>query len=183
MPKTKAQKMAIAEGLSDRLRRMSGAVIADFGGLKMEEFDALRAKGRAEQCEYMVVKKTLFTRALQDAGMAFDASSMAAGVSVLLGFADPVAPAKLAKTFAKDHPALRVLGGFLREDAAVRVLTTQETVALGSLPSREVLIARAVGSIAAPLRGMLGVLQGNTRNLVGVLQAIAQAKAGAASAS
>ncbi|MBI4433811.1 50S ribosomal protein L10 [Candidatus Uhrbacteria bacterium] len=182
MPKTKAQKMAIAEGLADRFRRMSGAVIADFGGLKMEEFDALRAKGRQEQCEYVVVKKTLFARALQNAQITLDASGLTSGVSVLLGFSDPVAPAKLAKTFAKDHPALRVWGGLLREDAGVRFLNAAETVALGALPSRDVLRARAVGSMAAPLRGFLGVLQGNTRNFVGVLHAIAQAKSGASAA-
>jgi len=176
MAKTRSQKEAMASGIADRLGRMVGAVFADFAGLKMSEFDELRANARASGCEYLVVKKTLFRAAAKERGIPADAADAPGGFSILFGFADPIAAARIVKQFAKAHAAFKVLGGFIREDAGVRTLATTEVVALGDLPSREALIARAVGSIAAPLRGLLGVLQGNARQLVYVLNAIQQAK-------
>lgn len=176
MAKTKVQKAAMASGMSDRIQRMAGAVFADFGGLKVRELEELRTNARATGCEYLVVKKTLFRRALTEQGAPTDATDVLGNLSVLFGFSDPVAPAKLFKQFAKAHAALKVLGGLIREQGSVRALATAEVAALGDLPSREQLIARAVGSIAAPLRGIMGVLQGNLRSLVDVLSAIQGAK-------
>ncbi len=176
MAKTKGQKQAMASGMGDRLHRMVGAVFADFGGLKVQELEELRNSARAAGCEYLVVKQTLFRVAAKEQGMSADVAEAPGSLSVLFGFADPIAAAKLAKQFAKAHAALKVIGGLIREDAGVRTLATAEVAALGDLPSREQLIARAVGSMAAPLRGLLGVLQGNARQLVYVLNAIQQAK-------
>ena len=176
MAKSKAQKSEEISEMMDRLGRMAGAVIADFGNLKVRELEELRESARAVRCEYFVVKKTLFQRAAKERGIAVDTASITGSLSVLFGFSDPIAPAKLAKQFAKAHAALKVLGGFLREELGMRQLATAEAIALGDLPSREELIARAVGSIASPLRGMVGVLQGNLRNLVGVLGAIQKTK-------
>jgi large subunit ribosomal protein L10 len=47
---------------------------------------------------------------------------------------------------------------------------------LATLPSREVLLAKVVGGMAAPMTGMAGVLAANLRNLVGVLSAVAEKK-------
>lgn len=174
MPKTKAQKAVIVTDIADRLARMSGAVLADFSGLKMPEFDELRTACRAAACEYTVMKKSLFRRAASEQGIAVDESLLPGGASMLVGFVDPVAPAKLVKQFGKAHPALKVLGGILREGASARTLTAAEIAVLGDLPSANELRARVVGSLASPLRGLVGVLQGNIRKLVYVLQAIAQ---------
>ena len=176
MAKTKAQKVQEVAGISDRFNRMVGAVFADFSGLKMAELEELRSAARAADCEYLVVKKTLFQRAAGERGIQADATNVPGSMSALFGFSDPVAAARIAKQFAKAHAALKVLGGLLREGAGVRALATAEVAALGDLPSREQLIARAVGSIAAPLRGLLGVLQGNARQLVYVLNAIQKTK-------
>lgn len=176
MAKTKTQKQETVAGIVDRLSRTTGVVFADFSGLKVAELEELRRNARAVNCEYLVVKKTLFRRAASDRNVPVTAVPESGSLSVLFGFSDPVAPAKLAKTFAKAHAALKLLGGLMREGAGVRALATAEVAALGDLPSRDELIARAVGSIAAPLRGFVGALAGNLRNLVGVLSAIQKAK-------
>lgn len=176
MAKTKIQKQGTVTNIADRLGRMAGAVFADFSGLKMPEFDELRAKARAVGGEYLVVKKTLFRRAAEKCGVPADVADTSGALSVLFGFDDPIAPAKIVRQFTKTHTALRVVGGLIREALGLRVLEIAEVAALGDLPSREALVARAVGSIAAPLRGLVGVMQGNVRQLVYVLDAIQKAK-------
>lgn len=163
--------------LSGHLSRMQSAVVADFTGLTMQAMEPLRRDARAQDCEYLVVKKTLLKRAATAQGIAVDDALCEGGVSMLFGFSDAVAPARIAKAFVKQHEAMQVRGGFLREGDHVRTVSVADVVMLGNLPSRDELIAKAVGSIAAPLRGLVGVLQGNLRNLVGVLQAITAAKA------
>jgi large subunit ribosomal protein L10 len=176
MPKTKQQKEKIVEGLTDRFSRMEGTVLVDFQGTTMHELEALRTMCRAENCEYVVAKKSLLKIACADHAAKVDEVAGMGGVSALFGFSDPVTPAKIAKQFAKKHKTFLLKGGFLREDTGMRALSAQDVVALGDLPSREELLAKAVGSIASPLRGLVGVLQGNLRNLVGVLSAIREAK-------
>lgn len=177
MPKTKAQKVEAVAAIADRLHQSAGAVFADFTGVKINEIEELRKKSRAEGCEYLVVKKTLFKRAAKDESISFDASTITGALSILFGFSDPVAPAKVAKNFVKGHAAMRILGGLIREADIVRALDQTGVSALGDLPSRDELRARMVGSIAAPLRGLVGVLQGNLRKFVYVLNAINKAKA------
>lgn len=177
MPMTKAQKQAVVEGVADRIGKMQIAVFADFTGCTMQQLEELRTQARKEQCEYLVVKKTLFARAAASHEIAANAVATEGALSVLFGFADVVAPAKLAKAFAKAHEAFTVVGGLMRERGVVAALDAGAVRQLGDLPSRDELIAKAVGSIAAPLRGLVGVLQGNHRNLVGVLNAIRESKA------
>ncbi|MFH1098815.1 MAG: 50S ribosomal protein L10 [Candidatus Uhrbacteria bacterium] len=177
MSKTREQKVQETEQVADCFGRMAGAVLVDFTGVTVHELEDLRRKARAESCEYLVVKKTLFRRALAERGVAVEADIVPKGLSVLFGFADPIAPARLLKGFIAAHPALRILGGFLREGDAFRSIDAAGAVTLGNLPSRDELRARAVGSIAAPLRGLVGVLAGNLRKFVYVLNAIQQSKA------
>lgn len=176
MAKTKVQKQETVAGIANRLGRTAGVVFADFAGLKVAELEELRRSARGVGCEYLVVKKTLFRRAASDHGVPVTTVPESGSLSVLFGFEDPVAPARLAKTFAKAHAALKVLGGLIREELGIRSLEQREAAALGDLPSVDELRARLVGSLASPLRGMVGVMQGNLRNLVGVLSAIQKLK-------
>ena len=66
LPKTKAQKLETVTALVDRLDRMQGAVFADFSGVKINELEELRRSARVGGCEYLVVKKTLFRRAVAE---------------------------------------------------------------------------------------------------------------------
>lgn len=175
MAKVKTQKAQEVAGIADRLNRTAGAVFADFAGLKVAELEELRRSARGVGCEYLVVKKTLFRRAASDHGVPVTTVPESGSLSVLFGFADPVAPARLIKTFAKAHAALKVLGGLIREELGIRSLEQREVATLGDLPSVDELRHRLVGSLASPLRSMVGVMQGNLRSLVHVLNAVREA--------
>lgn len=177
MPKTKAEKAAVAASVSERLRRMTGAVVADCSRVSTKELEPFRRDARAQDCEYLVVKKTLFRRAADAAGVAVDDALLDGSIGVLFGFSDPVSPAALVKKFVKDHELVQLRGGLLREDGGVRTLVAAEVVRLGGMPSRQELRAKLVGTIANPVRGFVSVLQGSIRNIVYVLSAVQKAKA------
>jgi large subunit ribosomal protein L10 len=87
--------------------------------------------------------------------------------------ADPVAPAKALSVFAKTHQALELKGGLLQN----RVIDTEGFKALATLPSRDELIAKLLGTIQNPLTGTVRVLAGPARAFATVLDAIAKQKA------
>ena len=88
---------------------------------------------------------------------------------------DTVAPAKILKDFIKETKteALTVKAGI----ADGQVIDAAAVEALASLPSREELLAKLVGSMQAPISGLVNVLQGNIRNMVYVLDAVRAKKA------
>ncbi|MDO8265140.1 MAG: 50S ribosomal protein L10, partial [Candidatus Parcubacteria bacterium] len=84
---------------------------------------------------------------------------------------DEVMPAKIAYQFSQKNANLKILGGLI-ESQRGSLLGTEQVIELAKLSSKEELLARLVGSIAAPMSGFANVLQGNIRNLVYVLNAI-----------
>ena len=88
---------------------------------------------------------------------------------------DAVAPAKILKEFIKETKteALTVKAGLVDG----QVIDVAAVDALASLPSREELLAKLVGSMQAPISGLVNVLQGNIRNMVYVLDAVRAKKA------
>ncbi len=88
---------------------------------------------------------------------------------------DPVAAAKLFNNFAKDHTALEIKAGVVEG----KVLDVEGVKELATLPSREVLIAKALGGLNAPIAGFANVLNANLKGLAVALGAIAEQKAAA----
>ena len=170
MPKTRASKVATVERLVERLKSAKGVVLADFTGLVIKEIQDLRAEFRKAGMTYEVVKKSLLSRALKEAGFSsVPADQFTSSVSVGASVTDEIEPAKVSAAFAKGHEKLHVLGGIVEQryhDAtAMRDLAT--------LPGKQELRARLVGSLNSPLVGLVNVLQGNLRGFVQVLRAMA----------
>ena len=86
--------------------------------------------------------------------------------------ADPVAVSKVLVTFAKEHEGFKVRGAVVEGQA----LTVDAVKALAALPSRDVLLAKMVGGMQAPVSGFVGVLAGVLRQAVLVMNAIRQSK-------
>lgn len=173
MAKTREQKEETVKLLTDKLSKMKSLVFVNFDGLKVAEVTKLRKQCRKEKVDYIVAKKTLLKKALDGAKIEdIDPKTITGGIATVLSYEDEVAPAKILYEFAKDHQALKISGGFLEGKFIAAVAIAN----LAKLPSRNELMAKVVGSIAAPLSDIVGVLQGNLRNLVGVLQAIKERK-------
>ena len=172
MPKTKQQKVQVMDSLGLILKNSKGAVFANFQGLKVTDFEALRKLAREEKVKVQVAKKTLVKRVFDDLGVSVDPTAFAGGVVTLTG-EDEVSAAKIVGNFAKDHDTVTIFGGILEG----QFIDTASVKHLANLPNRQQLLGQLVGTLNAPVSGFVNVLAGNLRNLVNVLNNIKEAKA------
>ncbi len=171
MPKTREQKEAVTQALTTALRDAAAVVFTDYQGLGVRAQQELQAQLRENGMRFEVVKNTLFQRAAKDAGLSVD--ELTGPVGVAFGFEDPVAVSKAVSRFAKDHEALEVTGGIVDgEQVEVTVISK-----LASLPGRDELLGRLVGSLSAPARNLASGLSAVPRNLVYALSAVKEQKA------
>lgn len=173
MAKTRARKEQEVKELVDGLKNATSVVFADISSLKVNDTNSFRATARKEEVSAFTAKKTLLRLALKESGIdAVDVKGLTGSVTLLFGLGDAVAPAKVFEDFRKDHESMKVLGGLLDG----RWMTAEQIKALAKLPSKQQLIAQVVGTINAPLSGLVNALAGNLRGLVTVLNAIKEAK-------
>lgn len=173
MPKTKQQKQEISRDIQVRLAKAKSVVFSSFSGLTVKDNEALRSELIKEQSEYYAAKKTLLGRVLKEAGIEVDTRSLEGQVAITFGYADEVAPAKILAKFIKDSDGrIKFLGGILDG----KFVGANSIIELATLPSKEELYAKVVGSINAPVSGFVNVLAGNLRSLVHVLSAIQETK-------
>jgi large subunit ribosomal protein L10 len=168
MAKTREQKSKIVDTLGQKLQGAKAIVLADQTGLKVIDSEKLRRACKAEGVEFLSVKKTLLKRGLEDLKVAGVENLSYDGSLILAIGADEVLPAKLVSEFAKTHEQVQVRGGVINGVVYDMVAVK----ALASLPSKNELLAKVVGSLQAPVSGFVNVLAGNLRGLVTVLSAI-----------
>ena len=159
--------------LSEKLRNAKSVVLTDYSGLTVEEIDEVRNNLRAQGIEYKVIKNTLFSLAAKDAGIEID-KDLIQNHPVAAAFAadDEVAPARVTYDYSKKNDKLTIIGGILEGKQISDIMVKS----LASLPTREQLYAKLVGTLASPMSGMVNVLSGNIRGLVNVLNSIKETK-------
>lgn len=174
MPNDKVlqQKKDAVDALAEKIGSAVSGVLVDYLGLTVEEDTKLRNDLRAAGVEYKVVKNTITKFALDKAGMEGLDPVLNGPTSLALSFDDAVAPAKILSTFAKDNEGFEIKAGFVDG----KVIGLDEIKELAELPSREVLIAKTLGGLNAPIAGFANVLNANLRGLAVVLNAIAEQK-------
>jgi large subunit ribosomal protein L10 len=170
MPNVKNQE--IVKNLTEKFKTMKGLILTEYRGLTVEEISALRLKLRPFGSEYAVVKNTLSKIAFKEAGIE-SGENFSGSTALVIESGDIVSPAKVVVEFAKTHAKLKIKAGFL-EGKFVNAAVVEQ---LSVLPSKEVLIARMLGSMNAAVTGFVNVLSANIRGLVTVLDAIAKKQA------
>ncbi|OGY83739.1 MAG: 50S ribosomal protein L10 [Candidatus Kerfeldbacteria bacterium RIFCSPHIGHO2_12_FULL_48_17] len=173
MAKTRSQKQDFVKKLAADIGESKGIAFASYVKLTVKETEELRKKLREAGSRLVMSKKTLLSLALKDNNIELAEDSLAGPVTIGLG-KDEVLPAKTLYEFAKTHKDQVKLVGGVFEGAFIGLA---KVTALASLPSKQELLAKAVGSIKAPLSGLVNVLQGNLRGLVVALKAISEQKA------
>jgi len=172
-----ARKETAVQELRERLAGSQNLFLTDFQGLTVEEITKLRGELRKDGSTYAVVKNTLFKIAAgEDIAKQLDAY-LAGPTGIVFAGTDPVAPAKAIKQFADDSKKLGIKAAYID---GVLVDAKQVNV-LASLPPKIELIAKLVGTLANPLRGLVTVLSGNQSGLVRVLNSIREQKEAAGS--
>ncbi len=173
MAKTREQKEADVKALADSFAGSKIAVLTDYRGLNVPAIGDLRGKLREAEVSYKVTKNTLVKIALSQTELKDVDTSIFEGPMAIAFGQDEAQTCKIIADFAKENEALEVLGAI---DESGKVLSKEDVMALAKLPSREVLTAQVVGTIAAPLSGFVRVLNGNLTQLLYALNAIQEKK-------
>ncbi|HEY1681088.1 MAG TPA: 50S ribosomal protein L10 [Candidatus Tumulicola sp.] len=172
-----ARKETSVQELRERLAGSPNLFLTDYQGLTVEDITRLRGELRKDGNSYAVVKNTLFRIAGADVAKELDAY-LSGPTGIVFAGSDPVAPAKALRTFSEATKKLSVKAAWIDG----RIASAAEVDILSKLPPRVELLARLVGSIASPIRGLLTVLSGNQSGLVRALNAIREQKAAASNA-
>lgn len=138
----------VVSEITEKLRNSSAAVVVDYKGLTVEEVTELRSKFREAGVEYKVYKNTLVRRAAKEVGIEqFNDELLTGTNAIAFGYEDPVAPARIVSEFIKSHPKMELKMGVVEGE----FYDKDKIVELSNIPSREVLIAKLLGSLKAPV--------------------------------
>lgn len=172
-----ARKEAAVQELRNRLAESANLFLTDFQGLTVEEITKLRRSLRKDGSSYTVVKNTLFKIAAgEELSKQLD-EFLAGPTGIVFAGSDPIAPAKAIKQFADDSKKLGIKAAIVDG----KFVDAKQVNVLAMLPSKTELLAKLVGALSAPMRGLVTVLSGNQSGLVRVLNQIREQKDAAAS--
>lgn len=170
MPSTKNQEKYAA--IKEDLSKIQAMWVVDYRGLTVKESEALRRSIREADAVMKVYKNSLVELALKELDMPSMGDVLAGPSAFVFADGDPVASAKALKDFAKANENLVIKGGIM--DGAFVDAEAVEKIA--SLPSREELIAKLLGTIQNPLQQIVRVLNGPMESFARVVSAIEDQK-------
>lgn len=148
-------KAAKVAEVQEKFQKAKSVVMFDYRGLTVEEVTNLRVEMRKAGIEYVVLKNGIVERAAEAAGIDASVKELLKGPSAFaFGYEDAVAPARILKEFIKKAKKCAIKGGVVEN----KVENAQMINAIADLPSREVLIARLLGSMMSPISGLAIVL-------------------------
>ncbi|MGS1117787.1 50S ribosomal protein L10 [Castellaniella sp. UC4442_H9] len=146
MSLNRQEKAVVIEEISAEVGRAQSIIVAEYRGLDVASVTVLRKTARESGVYLRVLKNTLVRRAL--GGTPFEGLSAQLTGPLIYGISgDPVAAAKVLADFAKTNDKLVITGGALPNS-----LLNQEGVkALATMPSREELLSKLLGTMQAPI--------------------------------
>lgn len=150
-----AKKSAVAE-LTELLKASQAGVLVNYYKTTVEDDTNLRKELTKAGVTYKVVKNTQLKYVFENLGYEALNTHLEGMSAIAWSETDPVAPAKILSKFAKEHEDYTIKAGYIDGD----VVDAAGVESLASIPSKEGLIAKILGSIQGPLYGLAYVLQG-----------------------
>jgi large subunit ribosomal protein L10 len=169
------EKVAVVNEVRERFESSAAVLLTEYRGLKVGELAELRRSLRTAGGDYKVYKNTLVRFAVRDLGLEGLDDLLLGPTALAFVEGDAAAVAKALRDFSRTNPNLVLKGGLLGSKA----LSADEARSLAELPSREVLLARFAGLLAAPLQQFAGLLQAMPRNMAYGLKALIDQKVAA----
>lgn len=161
-------KVAAVAEVKDKIEKAETVVFTDYRGMSVEDMAQLRRLLKEAGVEYKVVKNTLTCRAVDELKLEGLEELLDGPTALAFGYDDPAVPARVLNDFAKKSDFLKLKGALVGGE----VYDALKTKALATLPSRDVLLAKLLGTLQAPMAGLLRVLAGPPAAFARVLQAI-----------
>lgn len=167
-----AEKQKVVEELGTIFAESGVVVVAHYAGLTVAQMQDLRRRMRQAGGAVRVAKNRLAKIALEG-NPAKGMGDYLKGQTVLAYSPDPVAAAKVARGFAKDHDKYVILGGAMGE----KVLDAEGVETVANMPSREELIALIVGMIGSPAGNLVAAIGAPASDIAGILSTLEERNA------
>jgi large subunit ribosomal protein L10 len=162
----RTEKQKLVDALHSRITGATALYYTDFTGLNVKGMTELRRRLRKAGVEYVVIKNTLATRAVQDSGLT---STRLRGPTGLVFGTDPVAAAKVLTTFAREFEQRPGLKGGLLDGHEIDAAQVKR---LATMPPRDQMLADLGAGLQSPLAAFAGALNGLLSMFVGVVTAL-----------
>ena len=147
-------KEAKVAEIREKLEKAQGVVLSQYQGLNVEEDTELRKNLREAGVEYKVYKNTLVTLAARELGIEGIVAHLKGPISIAFGYEEPTVAARVLNEFAKTHKKLELKAAIIQGE----IFYGAQVNELASIPPRDVLIAKLLGSFKAPLSNLAYLL-------------------------
>ena len=162
----------VVQGIVQDLNSAKSIVLVDYRGITVAQDTELRTALRKAGVKYRIVKNTMTTFAVKEVGWDGLVDQLKGPTAMASSDTDLVAPAKIMTEYAKKIDKLKIKAGVVEG----KIVDLGGVKALAELPPKDVLVASVLGTLKAPINGLVNVLNGNIRGLVCALNAIAEQK-------
>jgi large subunit ribosomal protein L10 len=161
-------KRETVEDLRAQLDASHTMIVSEYRGLKVKEISEIRRALHQQGVTYRVVKNRLMRIAAQDTAVAEALPPMLIGPTAIAFGTDEAATAKAVIDATRPYRIVRIMGAVLGD----QVIDADAVTRLAALPTREVLLAEAIGAIAAPMSTTAGLFEAPLRDVAGLVQAL-----------
>jgi large subunit ribosomal protein L10 len=174
MSQIRAEKKSIVKEIQTKLESSKYVVLVGYSGLTVEALSDLRKKLSGAKSKLTVTTNAFLRKVLESLGWKGLEEFLGGSVAVVTGTGDVAQVAKILDLFSTSNSFLVLKGGSMEG----RLITSNDVGAMAKLPPRPVLLAKLVGTIAAPLAGVVGVMNQKVCSLLYALKAIEGKKQG-----
>jgi len=168
----RADKATAVADIAEQFRDSTATVITEYRGLSVANLAELR-RSLAPSATYSVAKNTLIRRAASEAGIEGLDELFVGPTAIAFVSGEAVDAAKALKTFAKEHKALVIKGGYMDGHP----LTVAEVERIADLESREVLLAKLAGAMKANLSKAAGLFSAPASQVARLAAALQEKRA------
>ena len=169
---TKQKKEEILKRLQEKIKEAKIVVFVNFHGLSVLSAIELRRKLRQIMTGYLVAKKTLIKKALEQFNFPGEPPKLDGEIALAFSREDPVVSAKAIEQFAKKNKTIKILGGVFESS----FVGADKVIVLANIPPREILLGQFVNIINSPVQGAVSVLGGIIKNFAVVLNQVAKSR-------
>ena len=164
---TEAKEATVAE-LREELANARTMIVSEYRGLTVKEIAEIRRALTKQDVKYRVVKNRLMRIAAQDNAAADALAPLLVGPTAIAFGTDEAATAKAVLDATRPYKIVKITGGVLGS----RAIDASSVGKLAALPSREVLLAEALGAIVAPMSTVAGLFDAPLRDVAGLVDAL-----------
>ncbi|NCD32694.1 MAG: 50S ribosomal protein L10 [Spartobacteria bacterium] len=161
------EKIAFVEHLRGEIESSEYLILAEYQGITVAQTEEFRKKLAEKNATFRVVKNKIFKVVADELGITGMDGYLSGSTAIVFGSGDVVDVAKVVKASAKEIKSLEIKCGALERNG----ISKDDVIALAEMPPKEIMYGMLVGTIAAPMTQLVGVMQQKIASVVYVLQA------------